>query len=187
MSNNGCTTYTRKYLSFINKYIGALYAIVLTAFLVPCIVFISTYWSEIPIIVKVISPIVLLMIFVAILFMPLNGLLITKKGAILFVPDFRFKKLNVKDLKKTALIFNEWENNKYSTTVKFVYKDGRFFVKDYSRQFRNLKIKKIALPMYTISKERVDKICKKLLDLDMCVITIVDKNKNILCQSKQEL
>lgn len=68
--------------------------------------------------------------------------------------------------------------------IKFVYKDGKIFVKDYSKQFRNMKNRKLTMSMYTIKRKKVDRICKKLLDLDICVITIVDKNKNITYQSK---
>lgn len=83
--------------------------------------------------------------------------------------------------------FNEWENKKYSATVKFVYKNGKIFSKDYSKQFRNMKNKKIAMSIYTISKMKVDKICKELLDLDICVITVLDNNRKIIYQKNQTL
>lgn len=68
--------------------------------------------------------------------------------------------------------------------VKFVYRDGKVFNKDYSKQFRNMKNKKLAISMYTITKRKVNRICNKLLDLSICVTTILDKNRNITYQSK---
>ena len=68
--------------------------------------------------------------------------------------------------------------------IKIVYRDGKFFSKDYSKQFRNMKNKKLALSMYTITKRKVERICNKLVDLDICVTTIIDKNRNITYQSK---
>ena len=115
---------------------------------------------------------------------PLNGMVITKKGSVLFLPDFRFKKFNVKDLEKIAIVFTEWENNKYSAMIKFIYRNGQVFCKDYSKQFRNMKNKKLTMPMYTITKRKVDRICNKLLDLNICITTIIDKNRNITYQSK---
>ena len=37
---------------------------------------------------------------------------------------------------------------------------------------------------YTTTKRKVERICNKLLDLDRCVTTIIDKNRNITYQSK---
>ena len=184
MSNNGLMTYKSKYLSFINKGTMALLFGLLLIVIVPCTCFMFVYWSEMPIFIRIFWPILLTVILIGIIVTPLNGMAITKNGTIFFVPDFRFKKLNVNELERMAFNFNEWENNKYSVTVKFVYKDGEVFAKDYSKQFRNMRNKKLAMSMYTIKKRRVDKICKKLSDLDNCVITIVDKNRNIVFQNK---
>ncbi len=98
------------------------------------------------------------------------------------MPDFRLKKFKVKDLEKIAIVFNEWENNKYSVMIKFLYRDGKVFYKDYSKQFRNMKNKKLAMSIYTMTKRKIDKICNKLLDLNICVTTILDKNRNIIYQ-----
>lgn len=114
---------------------------------------------------------------------PLNGMLITKKGTVLFVPDLRFKKFNLKVLKRISIAFNEWENNKYSATVKFVYTDGTVFLKDYSKQFANMKKQKLARSVYTLSKRKVDKICYNLSDVEACIITLIDKNHNIVYQT----
>ncbi len=184
MSNNGLMTYKNKWLSFINKGIITLLLGLLLIVIVPSSYLMFTYWSEMPIFIKIFWPVLLAIVFIGIIITPLNGMIITKKGTILFLPDFRLKKFNVNDLEKIAIIFNEWENNKYSVMVKFIYRDGKGFCKDYSKQFRNMKNKKLAMSMYTITKRKVERICNKLLDLNICVTTIMDKNRNITYQSK---
>ena len=179
MSNNGLMTYKNKWLSFINKGIITLLLGLLLIVIVPCSCLLFIYWSEMPIFIKIFWPILLAIIFIGIIITPLNGMIITKKGTLLFFPDFRLKKFNVKNLEKIVIVFTEWENNKYSVMIKFMYIDGKFFFKDYSKQFRNMKNKKLAMSMYTITEKKVERICNKLVDLDICVTTIIDKNRNI--------
>ena len=179
MSNNGLMTCKNKWLSFINKGMITLLQGVILIVIVPCSCLLFTYWSEMPIFIKIFWPILLAITLIGIIMTPLNGLIVTKKGTLLFLPDFRIKKFNVKDLERIAIVFTEWENNKYSVMIKFMYIDGKVFCKDYSKQFRNMNNKKIAKSMYTITKRKVDKICNELSDLIICVTTIIDKNRNI--------
>ena len=116
---------------------------------------------------------------------PLNGLLITKNGTVFFFPDYRFIKYDMQDLERLSINFVRWKNNKYSVTIKFILKNGEVLIKDYSKQFRNMKNRKLAMSIYTIAKSRVDGICLELLDLDICDITIVDNNGKIAYQNKQ--
>ena len=178
-SNNGLTTYKNKRLSFINKGIITMLLGVSLIVIIPCSYLMFSYWSEMPIFIKIFWPIVLPIILMGIIITPLNGMVITKKGTIFFVPDFRIKKTHIKELERISFNFNEWENNKYSVTVKLVYKDGRVFLKDYSKQFRNMRNKKLNMSMYTIKKRKVDKICKELLDLKICFITVTDKRLGV--------
>ena len=152
--------------------------------IVPCSYLLFTYWSEMPIFIKIFWPILSAIIFIGAIITPLNGMIVTKKGTILFLPDFRLKKFYVKDVERLAIVFTEWKNNKYSVMIKFAYGDGKIFCKDYSKQFRNMKNKKLAMSMHTITKRKVERICNKLLDLTICVVTIIDKNRNITYQSK---
>lgn len=181
--NNGLMTYNKK-LSFINKGIIALLLGLILIIITPCSYLLFMYWYEMPLLIKIFWPIMLAIIFTGAIITALNGMTITNKGNILFLPDFRLRIFNLKDLKKIAIIFNEWENNKYSVMVEFVYSNGNIFNKDYSKQFRNMKNKKLAMSMYTITKRKVEEICDKLLDLNICAITIIDKNSNIIYQSK---
>ena len=184
MSSNGLTTYKNKYLSFINKGTITILLGVSLMVIVPCSYLLFTYWSEMPILIKIFWPILLVIIFIGLIITPLNGMIITKKGTVIFFPDFRMKKFNVKDLEKLSIVFSEWENNKYSVMIKFVYRNGKIFYKDYSKQFRNMKNKKLAMSMYTINKRKVDKICEKIMDIDVCAITIVNKTGNAIYYNK---
>ncbi len=184
MSSNGLTTYKNKYLSFINKGTITILLGVSLMVIVPCSYLLFTYWSEMPILIKIFWPILLVIIFIGLIITPLNGMIITKKGTVIFFPDFRMKKFNVKDLEKLSIVFSEWENNKYSVMIKFVYRNGKIFYKDYSKQFRNMKNKKLAMSMYTINKRKVDKICEKIMDIDVCAITIVNKTGNVIYYNK---
>ena len=184
MLNNGLMTYKKKCFSFINKGVIVLLLGLLLTIIVPLSYLLFAYWSEMSIFIKIFWPILLAIIFIGVIITPLNGMVITKKGTVLFLPDFRLKKFNVKDLEKIAMVFTEWENNKYSVMIKFIYRDGKVFCKDYSKQFRNMKNKKLAMSMYTITKRKVERICNKLLNLNVCLTTIIDKNRNITYQSK---
>ena len=184
MLNNGLMTSKNKWLSFINKGVIVLLLGLLLMIIVPLSYLLFVYWSEMPIFIKIFWPILLAIIFMGVLITPLNGMVITKKGTVFFLPDFRLKKFNVKDLEKIAIVFTEWENNKYSVRIKFICKDGIIFCKDYSKQFRNMNNKKLAMSMYTITKRKVERICNEVLTLNICVTTIIDKNKNITYQSK---
>lgn len=186
ISNNGLMTYKNKWLSFINKGIMVLLLGLLLMIIVPCSYLIFVYWLEMPIFIKIFWPILLAIIFIGVIITPLNGMIIIKKGTVLFLPDFRLTKFNVKDLEELAIVFNECENNKYSVMIKFIYIDGKIFCKDYSKQFRNIKNKKLAMSVYTITKRKIERICNKLSNLNICVITIIDKNRNITYQSKKK-
>lgn len=182
ISNNGSATYKSKYLSFINKWFISLLFVLLMLVIIPCSYLIFTYWYEMPIFLKIFWPILLAVILIGAIMTPLNGMFINKKGLITFIYDFRFKKIKTNELGRISFVFNEWGNYKYSATIKFIYKNGKIFIYDYSKQFRSIKNKKLSMSMYTIKKSKIDKICKKMLDLNICVITIIDKNGRITYQ-----
>lgn len=181
--NNGLMIYKSKCLSFINKRIIILLLGILLIIILPCSYLVFKYWTEMPILIKIFWPIMSIIIFIGIIITPLNGMIITKKGTLWFIPDFRILRFNINYLNRLSIIFSEWENNKYSVQIKIIDKDGKTFYKDYSKQFKNIrKNKKLLMAIYTISKRKANKICNKLLDLDICFITIIDKNKNIIYQ-----
>ena len=184
-SNKEQTTVKTKFLSFINKVGLMLSFSLLLLILIPITCLVVEHWYEMPTAIQIFAPMIGAIIVIGIAFTPFNGMMITKKGTVWFIPDFRVKKVNIADLDRIALTFNEWENHKYSATVKLIYKTGEVFVKDYSKQFRNMKNKKSSMAMYTIYKRTVNKIRDAVSDLNQCVVTIVDIHCHITYQSHE--
>lgn len=173
MSNNGLTIY--KKLSFINKKVLVFLFMILLIIIVCCSYFVFVFWVEMPMLIRIFWPILSIILLTGSLITPLNGMVIGKKGTIVFIPDFRIKVFKISDLEKMAFVFNEQENNKYSVLIKLVFKNGKIFIKDYSNQFRNIKKKRLALSVYTIKREKVNKISKQVVNIDICTITIMEK------------
>ena len=172
-SNNGSMSCKNAYLSFINKKLLLGLFSVLIAVIVICAYFMVAYWNEMPIAIKILGPIIMAIAFVGILITPLN----------IFVSDFRIKRIKVNDVAKLEFIFEEWENKKFSVIVKIACVDGSIFTKDYSKQFCNMPNNKLARSVYTISSNKVDKIQKQVVALNNCVVTVVDKDKNVVFSS----
>lgn len=173
MSNNGLTNC--KKMSFINKKIIVFLLTILLIVIVCCSYFVFAFWVEMPMLIRIFWPILSIILLMGILITPLNGIVIGKKGTIVFIPDFRIKVFKISDLEKMAFVFNEQENNKYSVLIKLVFKNGKIFIKDYSKQFRNIKKKRLALSVYTIKREKVNKISKQVANIDICTITTMEK------------
>ena len=140
--NNGSMTSKRTYLSFINKGFAALYIIISMIIIVPCVFFMFSYWNDMPATIKVVGPSISVIVFLAVFLVPFQGMWITKKGTIVFVPDFRIIRTHWQELERLSLTFREWENDRYSAAVKLVYKDGRTFTKEYAKAFASTKHKK---------------------------------------------
>ena len=184
ISKSGLTVNKRICLSFVNKFLLLVVCGLLLLVISSCSYLLYVYWFDFPLIVKILGPITLAAILIGIAFTPFNGMVITQKGTILFLPDLRIKKASLEELDRVAIIFNECDNGKYSVTVKMVYKSGRVFVKDYSKQFNDLKHKRLPMSVYTINKQKVDKILAKLSALNAFYTTVVDKNRQIVYQNK---
>lgn len=84
MSNNGLMTYKNKWLSFINKGTIVLLLVLLMMIIVPFSYLVFAYWLEMPIFIKIFWPILSAIILIGVIITPLNGMIITKKGSILF-------------------------------------------------------------------------------------------------------
>ena len=177
ISKNGCTVCKNKYLSFINKISIWLLVSIIAIMFIPFICLMFAYWSRIPLIIKVISIITLPIFYVSWMMILLNGMVISPKGYIWFIPDIRIKKILISEVARIVFNMYEWENGKYSVLVKIIYKDGRVFTKDYARAFAPHRRSKLMQSQYTISKGKVDDICEQLLEWDICYINIVDRNK----------
>ena len=162
-----------------------LYFIMLMCVIGPLSFIAFQFWPELPIVLKIFWPIILAGVFVGFLVTtPLNGMFISKTGTLVFIPDVRFKKTNLKELERLAINFSEWENHKYSVSVKLVYKDGNTCTKNYARQFNTQQsiFRILSMTVYTLNAKKVNNICNKLMNLNISFITVVDKNGNIVYQ-----
>ena len=184
--NSGFITCKKTSLSFIKKGVICWFLFLLIILFAVFAFFVFNPEKNAPISVKIILVILLSIFLLGFIIVSLNGMYMNKKGRIIFIPDVRLKKIKLIDLKRISINFNQWENNKFSVMIKFVYKDGKSFKKDYSNQFTGIRNKRLAMSLYTISKRRVDKICESLNDLKICVITIIDKNSKVIYQTTNE-
>ncbi len=103
-------------------------------------------------------------------------------NSVLLIPDIRTKRIKAENINSLVLIFKEYKNGKYAVTVKLLYKNGRIFKRDYSVTFRsrlNSIYEMIGRSIYTITKKRVDKICRDALSIDFCtVVNVIDVRGN---------
>lgn len=182
-SSNGSIVYKSMHADFINRAAMSIAAIFLTAVIAAVTVLFVLYWESIPLFIIVILSILLVITAFGIIFMLLNGIFITKKGKLFFFPDFRIKVYKMFDVERLAINFNECENHRYSVTIKIKQKNGKFFFKDYSRQFRNLRQKKLSMFTYTIKRNEVDRIYSKFKALNNIRLTIINRNCEIVMQN----
>lgn len=178
-SNNYFMISKKKRLSFFSKEKMMLLLGFIWIVLIPISYFVFRYWSDgMPIFFKIFWPIILIPIFITTIMTPFVGMIITKKGTILFITYFKLKKFNVKDLEKITITFHDWEKNRFSVEIKIFYENGKIFSKDYVKQSR-VKNKKLSMSIYIIKKQQVEKIFNKLSDLNFFVITILDNNNHV--------
>lgn len=84
ISHNGLMNCKSKCFSFINKGKITLLLVLLLIVIVPCSYLLFKYWSEMPIFIKVLWPILSVIIFIGIILTSLNGMIITKKESSYF-------------------------------------------------------------------------------------------------------
>ena len=172
------------FLCFVNKGAVLLYATLTILILLPLFAFSmmllhdDEFYTEI----LIFSCIALMVVLIKLITAPLNGIFIRKKGTVVFVLGSRIKKAKVEDLKRFAISFTEWPNNKYSASVKIVYKNGKIYKKDYAHNFVSPKPKRLFYYLYTISQKQMDVLCQRLLDVRNCCITVIDKNGDAVYQ-----
>ncbi len=179
--NNGSTAY-KGHMSFIKKGILSIPLLFLVSVLGACGYLLIAYWVEMPLALKLFGLIIIPILLVGIFMMPLNGMFVTSK-AVVFVPDLRIKRVPVDKLNRISFVFSEWENGKYSVSVKIIRIDGKTFVKDYSSQFANARKKKFLMHANTINKSKVEELVETLSDWQFAETTIVDKNGKIVFQN----
>lgn len=177
--NNGLMIYKKTHISFIKKGFIELLIFILLLLTVPFVFFIIKYWDEMPLLLKIIWPSIEFFIIISLVIVPMNGLLFTKKGSVIFVPDFRIIWIKNDKITRIGIVFKEWKSKKYSAEINLYCKNGSVFTKDYSNQIVKKNTKNMLFFAYTISKERINDICKQVSDNILFDITIVDMHGNI--------
>ena len=171
------------YLSFGSKRAFLFVCAFLFLTVMPCLVLFV--FLDIPIIIQILSDIILIATAIRCLIDFSNGFLITPKRNIFFVLGFFIKKINMDELLKIELIFNERDPDKYSAKLKFHYKSGKILVKDYYDPLKSIHIKSTAAFFFKIKKQEVEAICDQLSKINMFYITILDRDLQTVYQNKQ--
>ena len=168
---NGSIHYKSKKMSLINKWgifaLGSIAVVIMLA----CSLLIVKYLSEFPLPFTIIWFLMVIIVLISWLMMPFNGLKITPDETIVFVADVRVTRVKLDELVSLNITFFKWQNNKYSACVEITCKNGKYFKKDYSQQFRNLQRKKLLISMYTISKQSVESIEQNFKNIPHCSIS----------------
>ncbi|MBQ9745934.1 MAG: hypothetical protein IJW21_03850, partial [Clostridia bacterium] len=84
-------------------------------------------------------------------------------------------------LKRLAVNFSEWETGEFSADLKFVTEDGEIFKKEYAAKFESTE-NHLGLSAYTLPREKVDEYCERLAQMNICNISVIDANKDIVYQ-----
>lgn len=158
------------------------FLIVLLAILAPFAYLAFANWGTIPLAVRILVPTLLVVTGVGLLSVLFCGVWIGRKR-VLVIPDMRIIVAARSKLRRIAVNFNQWDNGRYSVTIKLLYRDGRLFTMDSSRQFRNARRKKLLMACYTISERNRQSVCDRLSEIDGCIVTVVDRAQKIVYQS----
>lgn len=181
LSNNGSAVCKKFNTSFINKSMVTVVACILLLIFTPIAILCIIYFSEIPLIIKIVFPIILCTTLFSIIFWFFCGIYVKNNGTIVFVDVFRINKFSLSNLNEISIIFNECENKKYSVRIEFMSKNGAVFEKDYANEFKNRKHKSLSMAINTIQFHKLEHICKSLKETNMNVfyLAIVDNNGSL--------
>ncbi len=130
---------------------------------------------------KIAFSIIFIVFAVMAAFVPRNGLYIYTTGKIKLVSGMSTLKLDLDELKRIAVNFTEWETGEFSANIKFVFEEGDAYTKDYAGKFHDTG-NHLSLPSYTMPRATVDEYCKTLEEMNVCNISIIDINKDIVYQ-----
>jgi len=134
------------------------------------------------IILKVVFAIAALISLLLLALAPKSGLYVYKNGKIKLVSGiFGGGTFELKDIKRIAVNFSEWETGEFSADLKFVTEDGEIFKKEYAEKFESTS-NHIGLSTYTLPREKVDEYCEKMAEMNIFNISVIDANKDIVYQ-----
>lgn len=170
-TDNLRTNADKTHVAFINKWLIFALSGVAVVIMLACSWLLVKFHDELPLPFTIIWFLMVIIVLISWLMIPFNGLKVSRKGTVVFVSDLRVTRVKIDDLVSLNISFLQWENGKYSTCVEITCKNGKYFKKDYSLQFKNLKRKQFLMSMYTISKQRVENIEQNFKDIPHCNIS----------------
>ena len=137
--------------------------------------------SVFDIILKAVFCIAAIIALVSLAFAPKNGLYVYKNGKIKLVSGISADTFELKDMKRIAVNFSEWETGEFSADRKFVTEDGEIFKKEYAAKFESTS-NHMGLSTYTLPREKVDEYCAKMAEMNIFNVSVIDANKDIIYQ-----
>ncbi len=151
------------------------------ALLSAALVLLPTKLDVTSIICKVIFTVIFIVLLINALAIRRNGLYIYKDGKVKIVSGMGKDEFELSLVKRIAFNFTEWENEEFSAQFKIVFEDGEIINQNYAKKFEDT-ANHLGLANYTISKAETEAICKKLEEMNICNISVIDFNKDITYQ-----
>ena len=133
------------------------------------------------IIFKALFAVILVFLLINVIKIPKNGLYILKNGKVRIVSGMSKDEFDLSEVKRIAVNFTEWENEEFSAHFKFVFEDGEIANVNDAKKFEDTG-NHFGLSSYTVSKTEMEAACKKLEEMNLCNITVIDFNKDITYQ-----
>lgn len=133
------------------------------------------------IIFKVIFAVIFAVLLINVITIPKNGIYILKEGKVRIVYGMGKDEFALSQVKRIAVNFTEWENEEFSAHFKFVFEDGEIANVNYAKKFEDTE-NHLGLSSYTVSKAEMETVCKKLEEMNICNISVIDFNKDITYQ-----
>ncbi len=134
---------------------------------------------------SIIFKIVFAAVFVVLLVSALNvrrdGLYVYTDGKVKIISGIGKDEFELIQIKRIAFNFTEWENEEFSAQFKIVFEDGEILNQNYAKKFEDTG-NHMGLSAYTMSKNDMEAICKRLEAMNICNISVIDFNKDITYQ-----
>ncbi len=133
------------------------------------------------IIFKIVFAVIFLVLLISALNVRRDGLYIYTDGKIKIISGMSKDEFELIQVKRIAFNFTEWENEEFSAQFKVVFEDGEILNQNYAKKFEDTG-NHMGLSSYTMSKADMEEICKRLEEMNICNISVIDFNKDITYQ-----
>ncbi len=174
-------------ISFINKKNMLLCMIPLILMAGIFLFLLIRYWGTISVLAKVVMLAVCIIVIFGVFFALTNGIYCLTKECILAIFGIRMNVIKVRSVQRFSVTFREEENKKFFAIMKIVRQDGKTVKVDYSREFRNRRRKRLAMAVYTVPSKKIDRISKKILCLPRSIVTVINREGEIVSQETNQI